>query len=143
LAPLSVETVVADASAVSSHGVTLGAVYTRVTWDLGDLAADSTTTIRYAAGIPLYANTTTWDGVGGEPDPASGDQGSNLDNNNGASTRHGEPDDHVDGDAYTNVARVVGEYGGVTRTGTDRTTAERDSESVDSMDLHILKSVSD
>ena len=54
-------------------------------WTLGDLAPDQVVTIRYAAGIPQRANTTTWAGT--TPTPGSLGQTANLDNNNGPSTR--------------------------------------------------------
>ncbi len=75
--PDSVETVVDPG--------TLTGVYTAVTWTVGTLAPDEDYVIKYVAGIPLQANTTTWDGP--QPSPGSLEQGSNLDNNNGASTR--------------------------------------------------------
>lgn len=138
LTPVSVGTIVADAALAASHGLAAGAVYTRVEWNLGTLAAGSTTTIRYAAGIPLRENTVTWDAT--QPSASSLAQGSNLDNNNGPSTRHGSSSP-VDGDVWTNVATVDGDYAGVVRTATTRTATDSDSVSVHAMDLSILKSV--
>ena len=80
-------------------------VYTRVEWNLGDLAAGQIVTIRYAAGIPLRANTTTW--PGGAPSPASLAQAANLDNNTGPSTREGIPESSA-----TNIAQATGTYSG-------------------------------
>jgi len=136
--PTTVTTIVADATLAADYGLTEGAVYTEIEWLLGTLAAGSVTTIRFAAAVPLQANTLTWDGA--EPTPASGQQGSNLDNNNGASTRHGlgAP---VDGQVFTSVAAATGDYQGVVRTGTDRGVGDTASESVFAMDLAIRKAV--
>lgn len=60
-------------------------VYTRLEWDLGAFPAGLRTPIKYLAGIPQLANTTTF--PGGAPAPTSLAQGANLDNNTGASTR--------------------------------------------------------
>ena len=136
--PVSVSTITADAALADSYGLDAGAVYTRVEWNLGTLAAGSTTTLRYAAGIPLRENTITWDGA--EPTPASGDQAANLDNNTGASTRHGAQTP-VDGRVLTNVATVTGDYAGVVRTGSARAVVDSDAVSVHAMDLAVLKSV--
>ncbi len=93
--PASVETVEID-----------GAVFTRVTWNLGDLAAGSPGvsefTIRYAAGIPLFANELF---TGDVPTPGSLAQGSNLDNNTGASTRETQAESTV-----TNRVTATGNY---------------------------------
>lgn len=140
-APISVDTVVADAAAATTYGVTIGETYTVVTWDLGTLAAGETRTVLYAAAIPLYENTIVWDGVGGSPTPASLGQAANLDNNNGPSTRHGDPAIHVDGDTWTNIANVFGDYYGIVRTGTDRASTDRDDQTVFAMDLSILKDI--
>lgn len=137
--PLSVDTLVADAALASQYGLTAGSVYTQVVWDLGDLAAGSTTLVRYAAAIPLYENTVTWDAAA--PTPESLGQAANLDNNNGPSTRHGDPATPVDGDTWTNTANIEGSYAGVIRTGADRLTTDRASTSVFAMDLSILKGI--
>jgi hypothetical protein len=137
--PVSVDTILADAAAAAQYGITAGSVYTRVIWNLGDLAAGSTTLVRYAAGIPLYENTVSWDAAA--PTPESLGQAANLDNNNGPSTRHGDPATPVDGDTWTNTANIEGTYAGVVRTGTDRLTTDRASETVFAMDLSILKAV--
>lgn len=139
--PLSVDTVVADAALATAYGVMVGEVYTQVTWDLGTLAAGETRLVRYAAAVPLYENTVTWDGVGGAPSAASLGQTANLDNNNGPSTRHGDIATHVDGDTWTNIANVIGDYQGIVRTGADRATPDRADYTIYAMDLAVVKSV--
>ncbi len=99
--PLSVETV--EDPAVPGQGQ-LSGVYTKVTWDAGDFAAGQDKEIQYVAGIPLFENTTDWGG----PEPAiTGEQGSNLDNNSGASTREGIPER-----ALTNRVTSTGTFTG-------------------------------
>ena len=139
-APVAVTTVVASAGDATAYGVTAGSVYTRVEWDLGTIAAGSTTVIHYAAGIPLYENTTTFDGASTPTGPSLG-QVANLDNNNGPSTRHGDLATPVDGVTWTNVANVFGDYQGIVRTATSRTTSDRDAETVYAMDLAVQKSI--
>ena len=137
----------ATASDASTYGVTAGKVYTRVEWDLGTLAAGSTTIVKYAAAIPLYENTITWDvtAVGprdpAEPTGTSLEQTANLDNNNGPSTRHGSAGSAIDGTSWTNVANVAGTYGGVVRTDATRVAADDASYTIDAMDLAVVKSV--
>ncbi|MBF6621814.1 MAG: DUF11 domain-containing protein, partial [Patulibacter sp.] len=59
-------------------------VYTHVRWELGvDLVASGTTTLRYAAAIPLRENTLDWTG---ETPDLTGQQTANLDNNSGPET---------------------------------------------------------
>jgi len=139
--PISVDTVVAAPADVTAYGVTLDAVYTKVTWDIGTLAAGETRYIHYAAAVPLYENTVAWDGVGGAPTDVSLGQTANLDNNNGPSTRHGNIATPEDGHTWTNVANVWGDYQGIVRTAAPRATTDRASETIYAMDLAILKSV--
>ncbi len=73
------------------------------------------------------------------PDPLLLGQTANLDNNNGASTRHGDAVNPVDGTTWTNVANVSGDYQGIVFTGADRSTPDRATETVYAMDLSILK----
>lgn len=85
--------------------------YTHVVWDNAALAsvgadsigANSSVTFNYAAAIPMFENTTTW--AGSEPDPTSGLQASNIDNNNGPSTAEGAGEI-----GYTNYVDVSGTY---------------------------------
>lgn len=135
LTPVEVVTVAGDPDAPSD------AVYTRITWDLGDLPAGSVTELRYAAGIPLYENTADFDGAAGTPSGDSLGQSANLDNNNGPSTRQvGGHEPAGDGTVYRNLAEAAGDYEGVVRTGTDRAVSDDDEEIVHAMDLHVLKS---
>ncbi len=138
--PSAVETVVATAGDATTYGVTQGDVYTRVEWDLGTLAAGSTTVVRYAAAVPLYENTMTFDGAS-TPTPASLGQAANLDNNNGPETRHGSLATAIDGTTWTNRATVDGDYAGVVRTGGIRAWTDADSTTIYAMDLSVLKSI--
>ncbi|MEZ5184234.1 MAG: hypothetical protein R2720_00675 [Candidatus Nanopelagicales bacterium] len=128
--PDSVETVV-DPSGITGIGDLTG-VWTRVGWNVGDLAPGATAQIKYIVGIPLQENTNAWN-PGPAPDPASGQQGSNLDNNNGASTREGTPETTL-----TNHAAASGNFtGSPPGPYVDSTT-----ESVQVEDLRMRKSVS-
>ena len=92
----------------------------------GDLAVGESRKIQYVAAVPIRENTLDW--PHGEPDPASTDQASNLDNNSGAETQDEQP--------LTNYAQGFGDFDGVlpvTDSGTKTVTAE---------DIRILKSVS-
>mgnify|MGYP001428499946 CR=1 FL=1 len=130
-APTSVTTVPL-AAGEAGPGSPAG-VYTRVIWSFATLAAGSTTTIHYRAGIPLYANTTTF--PSGTPSPASGQQGANLSNNTGASTRE-------TGTALslTNYADVAGAYSGPVQGGGQAVVA-RTQHTVTSEDLALAKTV--
>lgn len=128
----SVETV---ANPPADGGATLpGGVYTKVTWDLGTLAPGDVVTINYAAGVPLFANTTDW--PNGEPTPDSLGQAANLDNNTGASTR--ETDVEI---GATNTARVSGTYTGPVAEGSSPDVESIDEESVQIEDVRMRKSV--
>ncbi len=119
-------------STVSNPAGVPAGVYTRVVWALGDLAPDQVVTIRYAAGIPQRANTTTFDGP--TPTPASLGQTANLDNNNGPSTRETATEQ-----AYTNHATVTGDYTGPVAPGTGTTVSASDTETVSSEDVRMRK----
>lgn len=149
-----VETVTATAAEAAQYGVTAGAVYTKVTWDLGTLLAqgDSRGThtgvkqvysgqagtpglieIRYRAAVPLFENTMSF----GYTPNVTGEQIANLDNNRGASTRHGSADltsRAAGAKHYTNVATASGIYQG-------KTVSDADSETIDAVDVRILKDV--
>ncbi len=128
--PVSVETV------DSPQGVpglgNLSGVYTAVTWNVGDLAAGEVKEIKYVAGIPLSENTTTWDSP--EPSAASLKQGSNLDNNNGDSTREGIPEQSI-----TNKVSAAGVFTGTAPTSPSIVTEEH---TVTIEDVRMQKSVS-
>ena len=106
LTPTSVETVL---DPVGKTGV-----YTQITWTLPDLAASSTYTIKYRAGVPLQQNTMVFaTRPAGSPvltpsptcTGAICPQAANLDNNTGTSTVETEG-------SQTNYADVAGTYQG-------------------------------
>lgn len=151
----TVETVIPTTAEVEAYGLVPGAVYTKVTWNLGQvlatadpraesagIAQDYASTagqagvieIRYRAGVPLFENTLDFDGDGGQP-PISGEQAANLDNNRGPSTRHGSDDlsaTDADANTYVNVATVRGEYNGIE-------VEDHDAEAVHAVDVRVLK----
>ncbi len=137
-APASVDTVILNAVDAAAAGVSAGVVYTRVTWALGTVPAGATVLVRYASAVPLQQNTLTWDGA--LPTAASGAQGSNLDNNNGPSTRQGAATP-TDGVAWTTVATISGDYSGVVRTGSTRDVVDSATSTIRAMDLSVLKAV--
>ncbi|MFA4928997.1 MAG: isopeptide-forming domain-containing fimbrial protein, partial [Patulibacter sp.] len=76
------------------------AVYTHVRWNLNaDLVKSGTTTLRYAAAIPLRENTLDWTGT---TPGLTGQQTANLDNNSGPET--------YDEQLLRNGARAAGDY---------------------------------
>lgn len=128
LTPTSVDTVLANPT---GDPLKRDAVWTKVDWTIGTLAPGSEPTIiKYVAAIPLKENTTTWAET--KPSAASGKQGSNLNNNNGDSTREG-----TDEQTLTNYASATGTFTGTPNAPyTDRTT-----ESVQVEDIRMQKSV--
>lgn len=135
-----------------------GAVYTKVTWNLGALLGSAgtkqvlpstpgtpgTTTIRYRAGVPLFENTMDFGGT--TPTPESGEQGANLDNNRGPSTRQGTADSAAadgakEASALTNVAVGGGNWRGITGTLAPVWSEDHGSTSVHVSDVRVLKSV--
>jgi len=132
LVPNSVETVT-DPPPNGSQTYPPG-VYTKLTWNLGTVTGASPVTIKYVAGIPLRANTENWT----TPNPIStppitGEQGSNLNNNNGASSREGASESSL-----TNYAHAEGTYQGAT-SGPVESSA---TQTVSVEDLRMRKSVS-
>ncbi|MGB0113744.1 MAG: hypothetical protein WBP59_11035, partial [Ilumatobacteraceae bacterium] len=126
--PDSVDTVVnppANGTTVYPPGV-----YTRVEWDLGDVAAGSTIVRTYAAGIPLRSNVAFPGGTA-----TTGIQASNLDNNTGPSTRESDSEQ-----AVTNIARVNGTYAGTTESGV-QTVSDDDRVSRAIEDIRVRKSI--
>ncbi|MCW5953084.1 MAG: hypothetical protein KIT69_12580, partial [Propionibacteriaceae bacterium] len=134
-----------------------GAVYTKVTWNIGELLAAGLASysildpekqsypavagepgffeIRYRAAVPLFENTMDFDGTGNQPTDDDGrGQIANLDNNAGASTRHGIADSSRAAKSYLNRAVASGSYAGATVT-------DEDTEQVDAVDVRLLKSV--
>ena len=111
--PNTVETVVDP----TYGGVAYTGVFTLVTWQLTDLVPGQRVVRPYAAGIPLRANVAFAD-----PAPSiDGAQGSNLDNNTGASTRETAGGER----AVTNRSIVSGEYLGLLRSDRRRHDRER------------------
>lgn len=127
LVPVSVET-------INDRTGFAGQVFTKITWNLGTLTAGSTTTVNYAAGIPLRANEMWPVPV---PDSATGVQGANLANNTGPSTR--QEDTANSGQAFTNTATASGNYLGPVVTEADRAASSSDSVTIRAMDLSIVK----
>lgn len=104
-------------------------VYTHVVWNnLGNLAPSSQLSIQYVAAIPIRENTMTW--TGSVP-PANGPQGSNLDNNSGAETTHGQ--------GLTNYATVNADYQGP---GGPIGVTDTENHNVEAVDLRVVKSAS-
>ena len=137
----TVETVsLTEAQALALHLPGAG-VYTKVTWLLGDLAAGETRTLQYRAVVPLFANAQ-W-AAGSAPSAESGEQTANLDNNTGASTRHGATDAPTTAQTFRNVASVVGTYQGPVFGGDDslRASSDDDDELIEAVDVRVLKSV--
>ena len=133
IAPDTVATVV---NPPPDAGVTFPpGVYTRLQWSLGDLVAGEEVVLRYAAGVPLLANEA-WP-AGTAPDPTSGQQGSNLDNNAGDSTREGPS-----AQSATNRATASGDYTGPVAPGTGTNVTDTTSTTVSLQDLRMRKSVS-
>ncbi|WP_435745934.1 LPXTG cell wall anchor domain-containing protein [Nocardioides sp. SYSU DS0663] len=127
-APVSVDTVTDPA------GVPAG-VYTRVEWNLGNLAPGDVVEVTYAAGIPQRANADAFPGT--EPTPASLEQAANLDNNTGAPTRETTTEQGL-----TNRARVSADYTGPVAAGTSTRVSDTDELTVTAEDVAIQKSVS-
>lgn len=128
--PTSVDTV---ANPPANGSVTYPAgIYTKVAWDLGTLAAGQVVTIKYAAGIPLRANTL----FTGGPSAASLGQTANLDNNTGASTRQID-----DAATQTNYVHAAGTYTGPIAAGSSASVVADASHDVTVNDLRIYKSV--
>ena len=132
-APVSVTTV-SNPPAQGSTTYPPG-VYTRVRWNVGTIAAGGTVTLKYAAGIPLRANTTTF--PGGAPSGASLGQVANLDNNTGPRTRETATEAGA-----TNVARAVGTYSGPVVSGGNPVSETDTRHTVTIEDLRMRKSVS-
>lgn len=129
LLPATVETIDDD-----------GTVFTVLTWDLGSLDAGDEVVIEYRAGIPLRENTLDFQGP--TPGPDSFDQGANLDNNTGASTREGSLD--APGErSLTNTAQVDAVYQGPVIDGLAQPlpVSDTDTETVTIEDVRMQKSV--
>ena len=119
-------------------GVSYIGVYTLVQWDLSGVDATNPVVLSYAAGIPLFANALF--PVGSVP-ATNGPQGSNLDNNTGASTR--EPAKAQGEQAITNIARIEGDFDnvGLLEPGTLNPIADEDTLARTIEDLRIRKEI--
>lgn len=137
----TVETVSLTATQAQDLGLPGAGVYTKVTWTLGDLAAGEKRSLQYRAVVPLFANAMWPQGTA--PAPATGAQAANLDNNMGASTRHGATDSPATAQTMRNVASVVGTYQGPVLANDDslRASSDRDDEVIEAVDVRVLKSV--
>ena len=149
-----VETVELSAAEADALGLAGAGVYTKVTWTLNELAGGTAQSfpasagtsgsveLKYYAAVPLFENAL-WEGAA--PDAASGQQGANLDNNTGPSTRHGSADAAAPAgaQALTNAATASGAFTGPVLDDDDalRTTSDTDTETVDAVDLHVIKRV--
>ena len=118
--PTSVTTASTTPPGASSPGV-----YTVVTFPVGTLAAGASVPLEFVAGVPLRSNTTTWDNESATA-PSGILQESNLENNSGALTYHGEN--------ATIYGQAAGEYNGVTAV------TSNSSLSRTIMNIRILKS---
>lgn len=122
-------------------GVSPGAVYTKITWNLGALPAGGTASLPFYMGAPLRANTMTWDLTGGgtttTPPTGALAQGVNLDNNNGPlTTQQATPL------TATNVAVLEGDYTGPTDPSVQVPHFQTQASVTDTLnDLAIYKSV--
>ncbi|MCR2812351.1 isopeptide-forming domain-containing fimbrial protein [Microbacterium sp. zg.Y1084] len=148
--PVRVETVDSDLPAGLPAGV-----YTKVTWELPALSGATAqafpdtagtpgvTTLRYRAAVPLFENTMTFTTAVGDatPDAQTVAQAANLNNNTGASTRHGLGSRHDDGRQFRNAATVSGTYTSATPASAPVPASDSDTERIIAMDLRILKSV--
>lgn len=135
IAPTSVDTVNTDPDGAGP--LTTG-VYTKVTWTLGNLAADSspstpTVQIIYRAGIALRENTMAWTTVGGTP-ATTGAQTANLDNNSGPET--------TDEQLIRNWASAAGTYTGTVKAATSTATSDDDVLDRTAEDVRQLKTAS-
>ena len=129
-------TPVSIATVTNPPGLT--GVFTRVEWNLGALAVGEQRVITYPAAIPLRANAA-WP-AGTEPSATSLEQGANLDNNTGASTRQNEAI-NGDGLALTNTATLTGTYDGPIPPGGSNAVSEQTSHGVVAKDLRVQKAV--
>lgn len=137
----TVDTVQLSAAQAAALRLPGAGVYTKITWTLGDLPAGATRQIEYRAAVPLFANELWAEGAA--PTPQSGAQAANLDNNTGASTRHGGESNPASGQTMRNVAAVAGTYQGVVFGGNEalRAASDDDDEIIEAVDVRVVKSV--
>lgn len=150
----TVETVSLDASAAVALGLAGAGVYTKVTWTIGTLSGGTPQTyasaagtageyvIRYRAAVPLFENTMDWDNPSGTEPAVTGEQAANLNNNTGASTRHGIGDpDYNFAQTQTNSVTASGVYQGAVADPSDRPSSDDDQVTVEAVDLRVIKEV--
>lgn len=152
----TVETVELDATQAAALGLAGAGVYTKVTWTLGtlsggtaqatDLSAAGTAgeyVIRYRAAVPLFENTMDFADTSGSYTPnTTGEQTANLNNNNGASTRHGLDDGTYDrARTMTNAATAAGAYTGPVADPADAAASDVDTETIEAVDVRVVKEV--
>nr|WP_201471245.1 isopeptide-forming domain-containing fimbrial protein [Microbacterium hydrocarbonoxydans] len=137
----SVDTVQLTASEAAALGLPGAGVYTKIVWALAPLDAGETRVIEYHAAVPLFANAL-WAGAAA-PDVASGAQAANLDNNTGASTRHGGETTPQAAQTFRNVAVVDGQYQGPVANDDPalRAAHDDDAEIIEAVDVRVLKRV--
>ncbi len=122
--PTRVETVTTDPDGAGPRPT---GVYTRVTWAIGDLAANTTNKITYRAAVPIRENTTSFGGTA--PSATSLRQAANLDNNSGPET--------ADEQDVSNTATASGTY---QRPGAPEPTSDLDTHAATAEDLVLGKS---
>ncbi|MGN8049346.1 isopeptide-forming domain-containing fimbrial protein [Curtobacterium sp. 22159] len=139
--PQTVDTV----NTVANQG---SSVFTKVVWNLGDLAKGQSVTIKYLAAVPLRENTMSFAGQPGQPSTsstppaaASLGQAADLDNNNGPSTRQNTADTTSNGRGQTNLVDAQGTYTGAVGGGASSAQKASASLTVEAMDLAVAKSV--
>lgn len=149
----TVETVLLDAAQAAALGLSGAGVYTKVTWTLPAFSGGTAQALpdnagtaseyefTYRAAIPLFENEL-WPSDA-TPDVAFGAQAANLDNNTGASTRHGstDPDAPAHAQSLVNAAAAAGQYTGPVTDEALRAAEDVDTEQVDAVDLRVIKSV--
>ncbi|WP_312171210.1 isopeptide-forming domain-containing fimbrial protein, partial [Microbacterium sp.] len=137
----SVDTVELSASEAAALGLPGAGVYTKIVWTLGPLDSGEKRVIEYHAAVPLFANALWADGAA--PDVAAGEQAANLDNNTGASTRHGGDATPESAQTFRNIAMVDGTYQGPVLNDDPalRAAHDDDTEIIEAVDVRVLKRV--
>ena len=133
LVPDRVETVTLDPDGA---GPAPTGIYTHLVWTIGTMPVNSVLNLRYAAGIPMRANTLTWSGATPATACAAGacPQAANLDNNSGPETTDELP--------LTNYSTAGGTYAGSVKPGTSHAVTDDGVKSVTAENLAMQKSVS-
>lgn len=137
----SVDTVQVSASEAAALGLPGAGVYTKIVWTLAPLEAGEIRSIEYHAAVPLFANELWAEGTA--PDVATGAQAANLDNNTGASTRHGDESTPESAQSFRNAAMVDAQYQGPVLNDDPalRAAHDDDDEVIEAVDVRVLKRV--